>query len=155
MSEPQTKRARNGVRWLLACVVALALGAACVHWFNDNLNAERMASKCQERVEAAVDATVLQSWAINLLSSGNNTPLNRRMPSLESAWPREEPQVSVFGHGGTNYVLVSWGAGTLRSDCRWGLAIGSPNFVLPQYPRWQSRAWKPGIYFWQDLHRQL
>jgi hypothetical protein len=155
MSEPGAKRSRNRGRWLLVSVLVLALGAASIHWLNNNLNAQRMARQCQKRVEATVNPTVLQSWAVNLLITGSNTPANRQMPSLKSAWPREEPYVGVRRSGDSSYVEVSWGAGTLRSDCHWGLAVGSPTFVLPQYPGQQSRAWKPGIYFWQGLHRQV
>ncbi len=155
MNELDTKRTRNKVKWLLGSLFVLALSAASVHWFNENLNAQHMANSCQERVEASVDPVMLQSWALNLLKDGSNTPLNRRLPSLDSAWPREKPQVGVRLQGATNYVLVSWGAETLRDDCRWGLAIGSPTFVIPQYSGWKSRAWKPGIFFWQYLHRQL
>lgn len=50
------------------------------------------------------------------------------------------------------YVCISWGSGVMGS---WGLWVGQTNFVFPDHvlPSYMSyHAWKPGIYFWEDLH---
>jgi len=155
MTGPDSRRSKKTIKWLFGCLILLLLAVGILAWYNANLNAQHMAGRIEERVETTVDPAVLQSWAVKQINRNGSSEPMERLPGLDEASLRERPQVGLFRHGDTNFVLVSWGAGTLRSDCRWGLAIGSPTFVVPQYRGWKIRQWKPGVYFWQDFQRVI
>jgi hypothetical protein len=150
-----------------AVAVALVIGVLiCSAWIwarresNPSLNAERS----RIRIEKTIDARELQLWATNLLKRyssvpefGGFFPVTTQIPEgLDKIWKKRQPEIILRDglKGADRYVCIAWGSGMLG---RWGLAVGSTNFVLlPGMEADPSEkppsAWKPGIYFFQHYH---
>jgi len=89
---------------------------------------------------------------------GKNVSLfdkHEKLPKgLSEVWDQRGPSVYVRGPADDEvdkepgYVIISWGSGVLGN---WGLFVGAPSFV-PNSPGPTNWIWKPGLYFWRDLH---
>jgi hypothetical protein len=138
-------------------IVALLIGACAygaVQWFNNTLNVRYIATKCERRIEKTADPLALQAWATNLLDHYSISKTNYGgpfppFPALANVWERDGPITFILGGDGQeeSFVCISWGA----AAGHWGVSVGQPSFV-PLIPEHGSRMWKPGIYFWQQLH---
>ena len=139
---------------ILACFIAILCGFLGIEWVNSTQNVAHIAAKCQRRVEETVDPAALQAWAADLLDRYAAGKTNYGgpfppFPPLAHVWERDAPSTFILGgdSGEESFVCVSWGA----AAGHWGLSVGKPTFV-PSIPAHGSKMWKPGIYFWQQLH---
>jgi hypothetical protein len=157
---------RQGVPKLLIVLLILAgLTSAGVYWINTWADPYWNAEHSKLRVEKTLDAQTLQSWAVNLLKQysyetnfGGYYSVEEPHPSgLDDIWMHQPPSIILRDgrDGGERYVCLSWGSAMLG---RWGLAIGSPKFVLKDGmesfgpPDLAPVEWKPGVYFFQHYH---
>ena len=131
----------------LACGCIIA---SCMQYMDPAKEAE----DCQSRIEKEVDPGPLQNWATNLLATYSLARTNYNGPfPLPSILKRRcggtLPSISTQGADGREeaFVYVVWGAAVGH----WGISVGSPTFT-PAMPEHGDRPWKPGIYFWKDLH---
>jgi hypothetical protein len=131
---------------LLLCVAAYLYQGCKPVWQFDHL-------ECNAR--RVITGPELQRWATNLLahppestySSIRMSQLGTNFPErLRGLAPKLGPHVFLYEAEGTNspaWVMIGWGSGFL-GHC--GFEIGPTNFVS----RRPSRAWQPGVYFWND-----
>jgi hypothetical protein len=139
---------------LSAFILVLAGGYAAFHWYISHASSSYNADLCVRRIEQTIDPLALQSWAGDLLRQnvpGDIKFENRAglLAKLDAVWDKSHPSVYLRegNIGEENYIFVFWGSGVMG---HWGLYVGSPTFVPNDMDK--CRQWKPGIYFWQDLH---
>ena len=157
---------RSATSSLLAVVlILLVIISVGIYWFSTWANPYWAAEHSRLRIEKNLDAPMLQSWAVNLLKQysyetnfGGYYSVETPLPSgLDNIWMHRPPSIILRDgvNGGERYVCLSWGSAMLG---RWGLAIGSPGFVLndgmESYgpPDIAPMEWKPGVYFFQHYH---
>jgi hypothetical protein len=139
--------------WFLLALAVIASGYGVVQWLKNSFDVPYVISKCERRIVKTIDPSALQAWATNLLDhypigrTNYNGPF-RPMAGLEKIW-EVPPSVCILGgqQGEEPFVCIRWGA----AAGHWGLSVGSASFV-PHIPEDRSKIWKPGVYFWQDLH---
>jgi len=155
---------RSGTSALLTGLLVVAgLLAVGHYWLRTSANPYWNAEQSRLRIEKTLRAEVLQSWATNLLQQysgetnlGGYFSVHTTLPDgLDNIWLHRRPDVILREgvDGGERYVCLSWGSAMLG---RWGLAIGSPSFVLSQESGppadMPPKVWKPGVYFYQHYH---
>ena len=146
-------------------LLAVAAAFSAYEWLRASADPYWNAQQSRRRIEKRLDPSLLQSWATNLLNQysaqtnfGPVFYVQAPVPTgSEQIWMHRSPQV-ILRDGesdGERYVCLCWGSGMLG---RWGLALGSPRFVLKvgmesgDPPDLAPRLWKPGIYFFQHYH---
>lgn len=117
--------------------IVITCGIYFVIWLRTEANPYWNAEHSRMRIEKNIDPAMLQAWATNLLrqyppSETNYVNYGGRVPlpdGLSSVWKHGGPHVIVRNgsQGEEPYVCLGWGSAMLGS---WGLAIGSPTFVL-------------------------
>jgi hypothetical protein len=138
----------------------LIAGAACVFaallvYVRSTLTYDYGVKRFEETARARIDPAALQSWATNLLTryAASNTVDSELVSYQVKALPSDLRNVSklypsafLFANPSLDkaFIRISWGSG-FRGH--WGLHVGATNFVDPAL---ESRAWKPGIYFWRE-----
>ena len=153
----------------LRIAAVLGIFAAIIFWFKTEADSNYIAEHCERTVERKCDPAELQAWAVKLMSlpvGASNGPIevhrqvyvepNSRtyvdVPhGLYGVWKHQySPHVSIRDatEREEGYIYLGWGSGVLG---HWGLAIGSSTFV-PAPSGDKMRLWKPGVYFWRDLH---
>jgi hypothetical protein len=159
MKQPVTLKLSAGL------LILAGLFSAGYYWLRTSADPYWNAEHSRLRIEKRLDANGLQAWAASLLKQyssqtnfGGYYRIDAPTPSgLNDIWMHRRPYVLLRdgAQGGERYVCLSWGSAMLG---RWGLAIGSPDFVLRvgmesgEPPDMPPRLWKPGVYFYQHYH---
>lgn len=149
--------------WRKAVLQVISFGIACTSLLSCSQSPKTYTQEVQKfeaRVRKEVDPSVLQTWAVGVISDhAKAIPATEETVSYEvkdvpeSIRKLDNRLPSIFAfinrRDEYSYVAIRWGSG-FRGH--WGLSVGSTNFC--DYSGQRSEIWKPGVYFWRSYRAE-